>query len=157
MKSLSIIILFTLLCCVNKKEIDINLKRTLIDYQNKFPIPKSHVANNRIYIYTAYFEKDSKDTLLKITRSSNGIDSIFLKKSGGFGIYEDDELRPTILFDNENIANKFILKKIFKIDKKHYKKNNIFIEGITPVHSYKINNGKLVLIKIDTIWQNWDK
>lgn len=151
------LILLFFFACKKDENLDNNFKNVIIDYQKRYPIPlKKRRINESIYIYSAYFEKNKNDTLLNITRTSGGINNIIFKKSGGFGVYEDSELKPTLLYDNENLASKFILKKFIKIDKKYYKKSDIFDEGFTPIHTYKISNKNIELIKIDTVWKHWD-
>ena len=106
----------------------------------------------RIYVYSATFWKNKKDTLLVITRSSSGIPP----NIKGFGIYEDNKLKPTFIVDQNNLGSQFVLKKINDIKKDFYWHEKNFPESFPPVYTYKINNRKLGLIKIDTIWKHWD-
>jgi hypothetical protein len=150
-------ILSFFISCYNNDSLDNQFKKVIIDYQNKYPIPTGKVKTGKyIFIYSVNFKKNGNDTILEIKRTSSGIDSIISKRSGDGGIYEDKELKPTLIIDNYKLGTKFILKKNIKIDKKYYNCSEIFNEGFTPIHTYKISNKNIELIKIDTVWKHWD-
>jgi hypothetical protein len=164
---LTLLLILLLACKDNKssdnkmirenKSLDNELKKVIIDYQKTYPIPiKNERLIKNIYIYLVNFIKSEKDTVIKITRTSSGLDSIISSKSGDGSIYEDKELKPTLISDNDKLGSKFILKRNIKIDKKYYNNSGIFNEGFTPIHTYKINSKNIKLIDIDTVWQNWD-
>jgi hypothetical protein len=139
--------------CSKKEYLSANLEKVLIDYQKKFPVTSNKaIAKNSIYIYTANFSKDKKDSLLILSRTSNGVADYF--KS--YGIYQNEELQPTLVYDVDNIGSKFILKKISKLDKKYYSKETVFREGFPPLYTYLVKNKELKLIAIDTVWESWD-
>jgi len=154
---LLVIILSFFISCNNNESLDYQFKKVIIDYQNKYPIPNGKEKTGKyIFIYSVKFKKNGNDTILEIKRTSSGIDSIISKRSGDGGIYEDKELKPTLIIDNDKLGTKFILKKNIKIDKKYYNRSEIFNEGFTPIHTYKISNKNIELIKIDTVWKHWD-
>jgi len=154
---LLVIILWFFISCNNNESLDYQFKKVIIDYQNKYPIPNGKEKTGKyIFIYSVKFKKNGNDTILEIKRTSSGIDSIISKRSGDGGIYEDKELKPTLIIDNDKLGTKFILKKNIKIDKKYYNRSEIFNEGFTPIHTYKISNKNIELIKIDTVWKHWD-
>jgi hypothetical protein len=143
--------------CENKENLDIKFRNLIIDYQKQYPIPTGKQRKvEPIYLYSVKFKKKLNDTIIEITRISSGIDSVISKRSGDGAIYEDKELKPTLIMDNDKLGNRFILKKINKIDKKYYNRSDIFDEGFTPIYTYKVRNKNIQLIKIDTIWKHWD-
>ncbi len=154
LKSILIVIFSFFISCSNNEILDSHLKKVIIDYQNKYPIPVG--KEKYIFIYSVNFKKNGNDTILEIKRTSSGIDSIISKRSGDGGIYEDKELKPTLIIDNDKLGNKFILKKNTRIDNKFYNRSKIFNEGFTPIHTYKISDKNIELIKIDTVWRHWD-
>jgi hypothetical protein len=157
MKHISVfLIVFVFFGCKRNEDLAEDFRNVIIDYQKQYPIREKSEKIKKIFIYSVYFEMSHMDTLLKITRTSSGIDDIIFKKSGGYGIYEDDVLKPTLLFDSENLGNKFILKKIRKIDKKYYNQSPVFDEGFTPIHIYKIHQNHIKFISADTVWKHWD-
>jgi hypothetical protein len=152
-KKLMILLLFFSFGCSEKVDLDKGFRNVLIDYQNKFPIPSlKDKERKRIYIYSANFWKNKKDTLLVITRSSSGI----TPNIKGFGIYEDKKLKPTFVTDENGLGNKFILKKIMNIKEEFYWKGENFPESFPPVYTYLVKNKELKFIKVDTIWKHWD-
>lgn len=154
---LLLIILSFFISCNNNESLDNQFKKVIIDYQNKYPIPAGKEKTGKsIFIYSVKFKKNGNDTILEIKRTSSGLDSIISKRSGDGGIYEDKELKSTLIIDNDKLGTKFILKKNIKIDKKYYNRSEIFNEGFTPIHTYKISDKNIELIKIDTVWKHWD-
>lgn len=153
MNKIKILIVVIFFGCSQKENLNHDFKSVLINYQNKFPIPKlENKGKKRIYIYSAYFWKNKNDTLLVITRSSSGI----MPNSKGLGIYEDRELKPTFIVDEDSLGTQFILNKIVDIKDNFYWREKKFPESFPPVYTYKVKNTKLELVKIDTIWKKWD-
>jgi hypothetical protein len=141
-------------CNVSKKEdvLDNNLYEKIIDYQTKFPIPKEN-PKNHIFVYKTYFWKDNKDTIIVLQRSSAGIS----KSDVGYGIYEDDKLHPTFIYDEHHLGDKLILKKFTNIENdKFYWKNGAPSESFPPTYTYVLKNKELRFVKIDTVWKKWD-
>ena len=91
----------------NENLLDENLYKKIIDYQTKYPIPSNN-TKNRIYVYKVYFWKEEKDTIVVLQRSAAGIS----KDDKGYGIYMYKELLPTFVYDEDNLSNSLILKKI---------------------------------------------
>ena len=152
-KKLIILVLLFCLGCSKQVDLNKNLKNILIDYQNKFPIPNKSTSNKKkIYIYSAYFWQNKKDTLVVITRSSMGI----VPNTKGFGIYQDSELKPTFIIDENNLSKRFILKKINDVESSLYWHKKSFSENFPPLYTYLIKKEKLKLIKVDTVWNHWD-
>ncbi|KIC01641.1 hypothetical protein OA88_12970 [Flavobacterium sp. JRM] len=146
-----------LFACENKENLDTKFRNLIINYQKQYPIPTEKQRKFKpIYLYSVKFKKKLNDTIIEITRTSSGIDSVISKRSGDGAIYEDKELKPTLIMDNDKLGNRFVLKKINKIDKKYYNRSDIFDEGFTPIHTYKITGEKIELIQVDTIWKHWD-
>lgn len=156
-----LLVLFAILyvSCANKEDFREDFQKIVVDYQKKFPLPnetkikENHPNIKPIYIYNIYFEKEKEDTLFQITRYSSGV----TKKFAGYGVY-DKNILPTVVVDDGNLSGKIVINKI--------KGNNIhefinsdeanFLEGSTPVYVYKIKNDNINLIRIDTVWENWD-
>lgn len=154
MKNLFAVLLLAIVFgCAKKEDLEKNFKSTLIAYQMKFPIPTdSKSKGKRIYVYSAYFWKNKKDTLLVLSRSAAGI----TKEVKGYGIYQDNGLKPTFIIDENNLGSNFILKKVSNIDDKFYWKEKSFPEGTPPIYTYLVKEKDLKLIKVDTVWSHWD-
>ena len=154
MKNLFFLLILVLnLSCSREKEINTNFRNILIDYQSKYPIPKeNHERGKRIYLYIANFSVINKDTLITITRSSSGI----TETTRGYGIYQKDGLLPTFVVDNKNVGERFLLRKNNNNIDKYYWKSDVFPESFPPLYTYKVIDEKFKLVKIDTIWNNWD-
>ena len=156
MKKIIIVLQLLLITgCSKEVSLDKNFKIFLISYQKKFPIPnKKKQKDNRlkIYVYVVSFSKEEGDTLFTITRSSSGI----VQNTKGFGIYQDDELKPTFIIDNNKLCSQFVLKKINVISNNFYWREKQFPESFTPLYTYSINKKVINLVKIDTIWKHWE-
>ena len=148
-----LLLLLVFFGCSKNENLEKKFKNTIIDYQKKFPIPIDKKLNNkRVYIYSAYFLKKKQDTIFILSRNSAGL----LPNTKGFGIYQDDILKPTFIIDDSNYSKKFILKKIKKVDKKYIWFKEEFPEGTPPIYTYSAKGINIQLIKIDTIWNHWD-
>ncbi|NYA71941.1 hypothetical protein HZF10_13510 [Flavobacterium sp. MAH-1] len=124
----------------------------MVEYQTKFPIPKDN-QKNRIYIYQAYFWRDHGDTIIGLRRSSGGI----LKNDDGYGVYRDQRLLPTVIYDDKNLGYNLILNKIRSRDTdKFYWTKGSQPESSPPIFNYQLKNNELRLMRIDTIWSRWD-
>lgn len=156
MKGLNLFaIFFICISCRESKEntLDVNLYNVLLDYQKTYPIPDKN-PKKLIYIYKAYFWKVNRDTVLEIQRSPAGIN----KLDKGFGVYIDDILKPTLIYDKDSLGKEFILKKLINESKKQYywiNKGNA-PESFPPIYSYLVRDKKMILVKIDTVWKHWD-
>ncbi|MBN8643485.1 MAG: hypothetical protein J0L86_16865 [Flavobacteriales bacterium] len=135
---------------VEEKHLDEGLKKLLIEYQNEYPIPIKKRKRN--YVYSAFFLKHNNDTLLLLSRTYG-----ILKLYKGYGLYQDSELKPTFIYDNDHFGDKFIFKKINKNNGDFYEGYSSKIyDGHPPKYWYRINNKSFNLIKIDTVWDRWD-
>jgi hypothetical protein len=151
-KNIIILIAFILSCCKSDdKQLSDVLLSKLVEYQKKYPYYNQYDKGKAI-IYTAMFIKKNNDTLLQLCRSSNGV----IPELKGYGIFKNDELKETFIYDEFNLSEKFIKNKILKIDKQNYFNiEGSFDESFPPIHTYVVRNKELHLIKIDTIWKHW--
>jgi hypothetical protein len=155
-KSVLILILLSFSC--TKKDLSENFRKSVIEYQNKFPIPdKTSIHKNitrpRIYIYHASFYKEKKDTMFLLSRIGSGINKERFK---GYGVYEDSDLKPLVIIDNNNLSGNFIYNKKREIPEKYIWKTEGFPENCTPLYRYKVKNKEFKLVAIDTIWLHWE-
>lgn len=153
MRKFLFLFLVLMICCKSKNDdIKPQLRDVIISYQKKYPIPNPIETKSGIYVYSVVFKKEGEDTLISITRSSSGV----LPQSKGFGIYEDGELSPSFIYDENKLSNNFISKKENFVDSKYLIHSNSFKESYPPIYTYLVRNEKFSLIKIDTIWSRWD-
>jgi|LakWasMe91_HOW11_FD_contig_111_19793_length_4434_multi_2_in_0_out_0_3 hypothetical protein len=155
-KLVLIIVVSSFLSCSQDKEKQLgdSLKTIVLDYQKKYPF-KDYENNQKgkKYVYTVSFLKDNNDTLVRICRSTNGV----LPNEKGFGIYKDDILKETFVYDDKQYSKNFILKEIKHVDKSYYANmKGAFYESYPPMYSYKVKSKELNLIRIDTFWKHWD-
>ena len=82
---------------------------------------------------------------------------LFAERGNNFGVYIDNILKPTIIYDKDSLGQKFILKKVNKSKEEYYwiNKGNA-PESFPPIYSYLVKDKKLILKKIDTVWKRWD-
>jgi len=158
-KIVLVIFMSILLTCCKKSnhDLDKNLYDAILTYQERYPIPKSKEGefNRTIYLYKVYFFKEKTDTMIILQRSPAGLS----KLDKGYGIYKDETLYPTFVYDKNNLGSKFIRRKVSDA-----KKNKEFYwligatpsERFPPVYKYKVQNKELKLVKIDTVWKTWD-
>lgn len=155
---IAVTFLLFLTCCKNyNDDLDKNLYNAILKYQKKYPIPKLNhkEVGQMIYLYKVYFFKEKKDTIILLQRSPAGLS----KLDKGYGIYQDDILYPTFIYDDNNLGTKFIKNKVNDTEKN---KKFYWLIGATPpenfppVYKYKVKNNELQLVKIDTVWQKWD-
>ena len=155
---IAVICFLLLTCCKNfNNDLDKNLYDIILKYQGDYPIPKvnHNETNQTIYLYKVYFYKEKKDTIILLQRSPAGLS----KLDKGYGIYQDDTLYPTFIYDDNNLGGKFIKNK-----KNDIEKNKKFYwiigaapsESFPPVYKYKIQSKELKFVKIDTVWRTWN-
>ncbi|RUT69455.1 hypothetical protein D0817_16605 [Flavobacterium cupreum] len=156
---ITVIFLLLLTCCKNyNNDLDKNLNMAILNYQKEYPIPQltnKNEAGQAIYLYKVYFWKEMRDTIVVLQRSSGGIS----KLDKGYGIYQDENLQPTFIYDDNNLGSRFIKNKINDIEKNkryYWLKGATPPENFPPVYKYKVINNELKLVKIDTVWQKWD-
>lgn len=151
-----ILVFLTLFLSCNKENIlDNNLKKIIIEYQRKYPIPDSNMVGykSKMYIYVVSFQVVKKDTVLRLTRSSNGL----LPDLKGYGIFQDEVLKPTFIYDANEFSRKFVFDRIKNnsVDK-YYINPKVISEGQPPIYTYSVKNKNINLVKIDTFWNRWD-
>ncbi len=150
-KGIILLAVFVVLSCNQKKNLDDNFKKYVIEYQKRYPVPSLRKKN---YIYIAYFDIINKDTIFILSRSSNGL----MPGIKGFGVFNDEVLQPTFVYDNNNLSQKIIYARVENKDAKNFyldlKKG--IKESYPPIYTFLIKNKKIELIKIDTIWRHWD-
>jgi hypothetical protein len=152
--------LFVLLfSCDNKSKevgLDEKLYSTVIDYQKKYPIPKVIKKHQKriIYVYVLDCYKEDNDTLITVGR----FPAVISKSDTVYGVYKNKELEPTFIFDQSNLCDKLITKKIKnKNNDKFYRSDNVsYPESFPPIFKYKFKNNELSLVKIDSVWLVWD-
>lgn len=150
-KNTLILLLFIFSSCNKKESLDENFKKNIIEYQKKFPIPS---LRSNDYVYTAYFSMIKKDTVCVLSRSSNGL----MRGMKGFGVFQDEILQPTFVYDDDGLSKNFVHMRIINEDAKKLYLNlkNGIRESYPPIYTFLIKNKEIKLIKIDTIWRNWD-
>ena len=133
------------------KDLEANFRKIIIHYQKTYPVKIPRQGN--IYIYSAKFFKEKKDTIFIVTRSSAGI---LNDNKNIFGIYNDSELKNFVVYDELKLSVNQV--KIYKkeLPDSLIWKSEVFPESITPISEYKIINKIPKLIKTDTIWNRWD-
>lgn len=136
--------------CARKDSLSKNFEpdflKVVENYQKEFPIPdgkwikKNTPFLNPKYCYFVKFEKNKNDTVFWIQLLNNGIFDTHDK----FGIYEDNNHQPTIIFDDNNLSDK-ILKKIKNNKLDTFVVNNGIINDVMYPHVfYKVKNKKII-------------
>jgi len=150
-KRILIIVFFTIIACSKKQDnLEKNFKETLIEYQEKFPIPSN--SNKGQYVYLVAFKIINKDTMFILSRSSSGL----IKGYRGYGIFEDKNLKPTYIYDEKNYSKNFVYDTIRNQNTDIFYANKSGNESYPPDFTYLIKKTEIKLIKIDTIWKHWD-
>lgn len=154
--TVSILLLVFLIGC-EKQELNNELEKAILDYQKKIPIPKIEKNSDKIFrehlfIYWVDFYRKENDTMISIIRRSNGIYS----SEDYYGVYMIENEIPVVISDKNSLGNDFVKFKI---------KNNLLKKYITdyeghydeypPIFSYIIKEGKLNLVSIDSIRNDW--
>ncbi|MFH6990742.1 hypothetical protein ACHRVW_23660 [Flavobacterium collinsii] len=153
MKKIIIILLaFGLFSCNKEKPFSTSLNQALKNYQKEYPIPQQ-TSKKRIYIYSIHFFKLNNDTIVEFQRFGGGIN--IDEKS--HGIYQDENIKPTIVYDELGLGKKFVLLKgNTELNSKYIWRGGNQAETFPPIHSYYVKNEKLIFKTKDTIWKKWD-
>ena len=142
--------LFLISC--KKNDLSTELKKEVVEYQKKVPLPSVKNEETSKFLYVINFEKKGNDTLFNLIRCPgiSKFDSIT-------GIYQDDVLKPLVIIDRHELGKNWLyLKKDNGVN--NFIINNLHsIEDYPPLYKYRIKNKKIILIKIDTISYNWIK
>ena len=134
------------------------LNSKLLDYQNLYPLP---IDNKRkksgLYVYIVSFYKTHSDTMVTIKRAADGI---YL--SGWnliLGVYQNNQLAPTIIRDTSSFYSKRFINKMISdsLSLKQFQpiEGAAYPESFPPVYEYKVENDRLLLNRIDTVWNQW--
>jgi|GEM_PF-1581043 hypothetical protein len=155
MKNIFILFLaFILISSDKNKDLNDNFRKAIIDYQIAYPIPTSKQTKKRKYAYSVVFYQKNNDTCFYVVRSSTGTDREF----NFWGIYLDEELKSTIIGDDENLSSKMVYnKKRNKELEKFYFFDKDGPEMFPPMYRYLVKNRDVKLIKIDTLSENWER
>lgn len=145
------VLLFTSLISCKQEELSSEFKKEIVKYQKNIPLPTMRSGKSKTFLYVVNFEKKVADTLFNLIRCPgvSKFDSIS-------GIYKDADLRPLAIIDRNNLGtDRLYFKKSEDLSK--YINDSYLTEDFPPLYQYKIKNGKIILIKIDTISDQWIK
>nr|WP_315239949.1 hypothetical protein [uncultured Flavobacterium sp.] len=145
--------LFLIFSCSKKETLDNNLKKIIIDYQKKYPIPNETNSKLNSFVYIAFFQVKNNDTIFLLSRSANGL----LPEFKGYGIFQDKVLKPTFIYDSKEFSKNFVFERLKNDSANEFYLNlKVFNERFPPIYTYSVKNKNINLIKIDTIWNRWD-
>ena len=156
MKYLKFFFILILISCQkendNNSGIRYDLYKEIIKYQKENPIDKEteDFLGKKHFIYQVailppHFENpEDKKTSIYITLSVFGVGNNLKKNC--FGIYENETLQRTIIYDEANLIDKFVKEKKKKNLENYIVKNTPIIDIIYPVKIYNFENGKLKFI-----------
>lgn len=140
-----ILVLLIVFASCQKEDLNAEFRNEIIEYQKKIPIPYSAEK----YIYVANFSRIGNDTVFNLIRTPG-----LSKYDNVWGIYQDELLQPLAIIDSQNLG-----KNLLYNSRKNRKiQDYISIrlkEDFPPLYRYKIKKQKVILIKIDTISDNW--
>lgn len=153
MRKTSYLLFLVLLGC-SKSELRDDFRKTIIDYQKTYPV--ANPQKGRIYVHSIYFYKENNDTIFTITRGGAGIPDYVEKDNFIFGSYSDEDLKNFIVTDSFKLSSKLILNYKRSFPDSLIWKSKSIPESITPLATYKLENGIPKHIKTDTIWSHWD-
>lgn len=147
---------FILIGC-KKHELDDQLEKSILEYQKKVPIPilkeKNNYSEKFRFIYIVDFSLKDKDTIIHIVRRPSGI----RKGTKYYGLYEIDKFTPVVIYDENNLGKNLIESKIRNSSLQRFElaENKLHFTDYPPVYSYVIKKGKINLLSIDTVSNNW--
>lgn len=148
-KALCLFLLLVFISC-KKEELSVDFRKVILEYQSNVPLPKIKNTNIDKYLYVVNFQKKGNDTLFNLIRCPS-----ISKNDSVSGIYEDEILKPLAIIDKNKLGISHY--QIKKKDVDNFISNEFFREDFPPLYRYKIKNKRIVLIKIDTISDNWKK
>ncbi|MFD1603062.1 hypothetical protein ACFSJW_06820 [Flavobacterium artemisiae] len=138
MHKITFILTFFLLFSCNKKEaLDNDLKKIIIDYQKRYPIPNGDNYKSNRFVYTLFFQVKNKDTIFLLSRSANGL----IPEFNGYGVFQDKVLKPTFIYDNKAFSKNFVFERS-KNDAANgfYLDLKVLHEACPPIYTYSIKN-----------------
>lgn len=155
MKYLKFFFILILISCQkedNNSGLRNDLYKEIIKYQQENPIDKDaeDFLGKKHFLYQVtilppqFANPEDKKTSIYITLSVFGVGNNLKKNC--FGIYENETLQRTIIYDEANLIDKFVKEKKKKNLENYIVKNAPIIDIIFPVKMYNIENGKLKFI-----------
>ncbi|MFH6988385.1 hypothetical protein ACHRVW_11625 [Flavobacterium collinsii] len=135
------------------KDLSVELENSILEYQNKIPIPINSARKK--FIYIVEFLLHGNDTILKINRKSKGL----FKHINYYGVYRVEKKIPVVILDEHNLGKKFIKNKIKNSLLKDFQIDYLDSEygEYPPVYTYIIKENTINLLRIDTISNKWIK
>jgi len=75
------------------------------------------------------------------------------------GVYQNNQLAPTIIRDTSSFYSKRFINKMISdsLSLKQFQpiEGAAYNESFPPVYEYKVENDRLLLNRIDTVWNQW--
>lgn len=125
--------------CGENESLALDFEKEIIKYQKAFPLP---IQNDTLYpLYAIKFRKIENDTVFHIVRSYVHSDDQFNQ----YEIFENKNLKPTVIFDFENLGKKLI--KEYPKSKGRKLLKSAPIENLNPYYLYKLENNKINFLK----------
>lgn len=155
MRFTTLLIFLTIMSCnknINKTGISEDLYNEIIKYQKENPINKesenflgkNHFVYQVTILPSQYANPEDKHNSVFITMSVFGVRNEVKKNL--YGIYKDENLQKTIIYDEANLIEKFVKEKKKENIENYIVKNPPIIDLIYPVRIYNIESGKLKFI-----------
>lgn len=125
--------------CEEKEYLDLSFKKEILKFQNEFPLTEKTDSVYPFYIIN--FHKIENDTFCRISRTYTSSKTNYEH----YQIFEDDELKPTVIFNFNNLGEKII--KNYPERKGEELLKSAPLKTINPHYVYKLNDGKIKLFK----------
>lgn len=137
------IIIFLFFSCKKKDEgLNEELYHTILKYQkeNDFSKSKDSTSHFKNYVYEVHFEY-KKDTTISISIEPEGYIG---QLKNAYGIYSDNNLKPTIIVDENKIGKKFVNEYRKKNLESFHNPTPVISDIFIPIYVYKIKKGKIL-------------
>lgn len=136
----------------NRLGINKDLYEEILKYQKENPIDKNsekllgknHFIYQVVILPPEYSNPEDKNYSLFITLSAFGVGKEVKKNC--YGVFEDEFLQKTIIYDEANFIDRFVEEKKRDNLEKYIVKDSPIIDIIYPVKMYNIVNGKINFI-----------
>lgn len=136
----------------NNSGIRDDIYNEIIKYQKENPIDKESekFLSKKHFVYQIsilppkFANPDDKNYSIFISLSAFGIGNEIKKNC--YGIYANEDLQRTVIYDEANLIDKFVKQKKKKNLENYIVKNHPIIDIIFPVKMYNIENEKLKFI-----------
>jgi hypothetical protein len=130
----------------------------LIDYQHLYPVPnRNEKKGTGLYVYLVSFYYFHPDTIVTIKRASDGVSLSAWNKV--LGVYKNGQLLPTFIRDTSCFYSRGFIDSVFTdsaslrqftaVNEREYP------ESFPPIYRFKVEKNKLILNRIDTVWEKW--